>query len=483
MEVRRDVFLAGGYQTAVSTESIDVVNPATEQVIGRIPDCNDNDVVKALAAAHIALKGEEWSNLTATDRAGFLRALADALATKRDEMAELVTSQNGVAIGSSRGSVDKAIASYRYYADVAEAFRFEEFRANQGDHSIIRREPIGVAALIVPWNGPQPLLSWKLAPALVAGCTVVIKPAPETTLDAYLLMDAVRDAGFPPGVINLLPGGRETGAALVRNLDTNKVAFTGSTSAGKEIAEICARQLKPATLELGGKSAAILLDDIELSSFAPMVASVCSPNTGQVCRACTRVLVPHAKYDEAVDMIASSMSSIKVGDPTDPTTQFGPLVSARQRDRVEMFISKGIAEGATIVTGGSRPAELPVGYYLEPTVFSDVTNEMVIAREEIFGPVLVVIPYRDIDEAVSIANDSKYGLGGFVYTSDLERGTDIARRLETGSVGVNNHVMALESPFGGYKDSGIGREMGPEAVNNYIQIKSIYRSGPVPITS
>lgn len=480
MQVRHELFVGGQFERAESTASIEVINPATEQLIGRIPDSSDGDVEHALAAAHAALRDEEWSKLMPSDRASYLRALADALVPRRDEMAELVTSQNGVALTSSRISVDKAIASYRYYAEMAEEYLFEEFRPTQSDHAIVRREPVGVAGLIVPWNGPQPLLAWKLAPALAAGCTVVIKPAPETTLDAYLLMEAVLDAGFPPGVINLVPGGRGTGSALVRNVATNKVAFTGSTVAGKEIAEICGHQLKPATLELGGKSAAILLDDVEISSFAPMVASVCSPNTGQVCRACTRVLVPKKKYEEAVEMVATAMSTINVGDPMDSTTQFGPLVSARQRDRVEGYIAKGVAEGGKIVTGGSRPSSLPVGYYVEPTVFRDVTNDMTVAQEEIFGPVLVVIPYRDVDEAVSIANDSKYGLGGFVYTADLERGTEIARRIETGSIGVNHNAMALESPFGGCKDSGIGREMGPEAIGNYTQIKSIYRPGPPP---
>jgi acyl-CoA reductase-like NAD-dependent aldehyde dehydrogenase len=480
MEEHADIIAGGNSRKASSRSQISVINPATEEVIGKIPDCDETDVATALAAAHSALQGSEWSMLSPHDRASLLRALANVIERDRERFALLVTSQNGVAIGSSRASIEKAVQSYRYYADVADALEIEEIRRSDGNHTIVRREPIGVAGLIVPWNGPQPLLSWKLAPALVAGCTVVIKPAPETTLDAYLLLQASIEAGFPPGVINLLPGGRETGAALVRNTSTNKVAFTGSTEAGRKISEVCGYQLKPATLELGGKSAAIVLEDVEMSTFAPFVATVCSPNTGQVCRACTRILVPKSSYEEAVEVVVSAMREIVVGDPLDAKTQFGPLVSARQRERVEAYIATGKREGAKLVTGGGRPKKLPIGYYVEPTVFSDVSNDMTIAQEEIFGPVLVVIPYESIADAISLANDSNYGLGGFVYTGDLERGTEVARRLETGSVGVNYHAMAIESPFGGYKQSGLGREMGPEAVENYTQMKSIYRAGPPP---
>jgi len=474
-----EIFVGGKRRHSSSNGNISVVNPATEAVIGHIPDSNEADVSVAVDAAHEALDRGDWSRLSPRERAHYLRALAGIIERERETIAAVVTQQNGVAIGNSLASVDKAVASYRYYAVLADDLELEEIRPTQENHAIVRYEPVGVAGLIIPWNGPQPLLAWKLAPALVAGCTVVVKPAPETTLDSYLLVEACDEAGFPPGVVNLVPGGRDTGAALVRNVRTNKIAFTGSTAAGQAIGEICGFQLKPATLELGGKSAAIVMDDVDMTTFAPHVASVCSPNTGQVCRACTRILVPRNRYEEAVDVVAMAMSAVRVGDPMDPTTQFGPLVSGRQRERVEGYIKRGLEEGATLVTGGGRPPDLPVGYYVEPTVFRDVTNDMTIAQEEIFGPVLVVIPYDSVDEAISIANDSKYGLGGFVFTADIERGTDVARRLQTGSVGVNHHVMAIESPFGGYKMSGIGREMGPEGIFTYMQIKSMYLPGEV----
>ena len=302
----------------------------------------------------------------------------------------------------------------------------------------------------------------------------MIKPAPETTLDAYLVMDAIEEAGFPPGVVNLLPGGRETGAALVAHPGVDKVAFTGSTAAGRAIGQVCGAALKPMTLELGGKSAAIVLDDVDPAAFAAVALGICMPNSGQVCRACTRVLVPAGRERDAVEALVEVIRDAPVGDPRDPGTVVGPLVSARQRERVERYIELGVQAGARIVCGGGRPPELERGWYVSPTLFDSVDNRMQIAREEIFGPVLVVIPYRDEDEAIAIANDSEYGLGGYVHTGDLERGLDVARRIETGSVGVNHHAMALEAPFGGYKESGVGREMGPEAITSYQQTKSIY---------
>jgi aldehyde dehydrogenase (NAD+) len=479
-EVRNSIFAGGRFVPAHASAVHAVINPATEEPIGTVPVGDQEDVSRAVGAARAALRDPGWSRTTGAERAWMLRRLADLLEAHRDDLAPLLTRENGLAIGSSRVSVVKTAASYRYYADLAESIQTEEVRASAGAHTLVRREPVGVAALIVPWNGPQSILSWKLGPALAAGCTAVIKPALETTLDGYLLMELVAEAGFPDGVVNLVPGGAQTGAMLVADEGVDKVAFTGSTAAGRQIALTCAQRLIPATLELGGKSAAIVLDDASLADFAPMVVGVCSPNTGQVCRACTRVLVPEFRYDEAVEVIAGAMAAVRVGDPMQPDTVFGPVVSQRQRDRIEEYIAIGLAAGAKLVTGGGRPAGLDRGYYVEPTVFRDVTNDMRIAREEIFGPVVVVLPYRDDDDAVSIANDSDFGLGGFIYTADVERGTDIARRIETGSIGVNHAAMTMEGPFGGYKQSGLGKELGPEGLAAYQNVKSIYRPGNAP---
>ena len=473
------MFIDGLWVPPHGTQVIDVVNPATECVIGRIPAGDALDVDRAVGAARAAFR-TGWRDRPAGERATALRRLADGVERRAEDLALLVARQNGVPISSCRASVAKASSSYRYFATLAEELSDEEARPSANGHTIVREEPLGVAALIIPWNGPQPLLAWKLGPALAAGCTAVVKPAPETTLDALLLMEAVLEAGIPPGVVNLIPGGRETGAALVAHCGVDKVAFTGSTAAGRLIAESCGRDLKPVTLELGGKSAAIVLDDVELEAFRALVVPVCSPNSGQVCRACTRILVPADRYRDAVAVVVDAMSGAAVGDPMDPTTVMGPLVSSRQRDRVEEYIRIGIDDGATLACGGGRPADLPSGYYVQPTVFTDVRNDMRVAREEIFGPVVVVMPYDDEEDALRIANDSEYGLGGFILTGDVERGMALARRVETGSIGVNNPVMAMEAPFGGYKQSGLGREMGPESVAAYRQKKSIYRPDPAP---
>jgi acyl-CoA reductase-like NAD-dependent aldehyde dehydrogenase len=365
---------------------------------------------------------------------------------------------------------------YRYFAGLADELEAEVERSGNGTRTVIRKEPVGVAALIVPWNGPQGSIAWKLAPALAAGCTAVVKPAPETSLDSYILAELVTEAGIPHGVVNIITGGREAGAALVSHPAIGKVAFTGSTVAGKKVALACAEGFKRVTLELGGKSAAVLLDDVDLDAFVPFVASACTPFSGQVCRALTRVLAPRSRYDEVVEAVVEAMRGLKVGDPLDPATRLGPLVSARQRARVENYIKSGQEQGAKLALGGGRPAGFETGYYVEPTVFRDADNDMRIAREEIFGPVLTVIPYKDDQDAIRICNDSDYGLGGAVFTSDTDRGFALARRIESGSVGVNHYALPIDAPFGGVKQSGIGRELGPEGLAAYLETKAIYRT-------
>ncbi len=474
--VADSLFVGGEWVRAGSSARHEVVNPATEDVIGSVLDADGKDVDLAVGAARAALRSTEWRGTTPTRRADYLRSLATALEKRGEDIAILVTRQNGMPIALSRyGNALGPVGWYRYFADLADALELEETRIGAyGTRSMVRREPVGVAALIVPWNGPQALLSWKLGPALAAGCTVVIKPSPETSLDMELFAEAVQEADIPPGVINIVPGGRETGAALVAHEGVDKIAFTGSTAAGQKIAEMCAAQLKPATLELGGKSAAIVLDDVDLDAFLGAAPMLCMPNSGQICNSLTRVLVSRARHDDVVAGLSAALQQIKVGDPFEETTMSGPLVAARQRDRVESYIRIGLEEGAGLVTGGTRHPDFEKGYYMQPTLFANVNNSMRVAREEIFGPVVVVIPYENEEEAISIANDSDYGLAGAVFTRNVEHGIAVARRIETGTVGVNTYAPATDAPFGGRKRSGLGRELGRESVDPYLEYQSIY---------
>jgi aldehyde dehydrogenase (NAD+) len=473
--VQDTLFIGGRLRPAHSSMRIPVVNPATEHAFASIPDADAADVDAAVNAAAAAFRDSGWAQLTPAERAPYIRRLAEIIESRKDELGLLVTRQNGSLFATSPWAQGTATGGYyRYFAALADQLEVETPRSARASGTVVRREPVGVAALIVPWNGPQGAIAWKLGPALAAGCTAVIKPAPETSLDAYILAEAVVAAGIPAGVVNIITGGRETGALLVSHPLVNKVAFTGSTVAGKKVALACAETFKRVTLELGGKSAAILLDDVELSAFAPFVATACSPFSGQVCRALTRVLAPRSRYDEVVDAVVAAMAELTVGDPMDPTTRLGPLVNATQRERVEGYIRTGQDEGAQVAFGGGRPAHLERGFYVEPTVFRAADNGMRIAQEEIFGPVLTVIAYDDDDDAVRIANDSHYGLGGAVFTRDDERGFAMARRIESGSVGVNHYALAVDAPFGGVKQSGIGRELGPDALSAYLEIKSIY---------
>jgi betaine-aldehyde dehydrogenase len=339
----------------------------------------------------------------------------------------------------------------------------------------VTREPIGVVAAIYPWNVPQFTLMMKLAPALIAGCTVVAKPSPETPLDAYLLAEWIKEAGIPDGVVNIVPAGREVGAYLVEHPGVDKVAFTGSTDAGRKIGAACGQRLRPVTLELGGKSAAVILEDADLAATMEGLKLASLMNNGEACAAQTRILAPRSRYDEVADALAAMVGGLSVGDPADYTTEIGPLVARRQQERVENYIRIGQDEGAKVITGGlNRPHDR--GWYVTPTVFGGVSNDMRIAREEIFGPVLALLSYDGEDDAVRIANDSDYGLGGSVWTADVDHGVEIARRIRTGSCGVNMYIMEPATPFGGYKDSGLGRELGPEGLSPYLEYKTIPRT-------
>ena len=471
----RQIHAGGRLLDAHSQRRTPVVNPATEQVIGSVVDGDGEDVDRCVRAADAALRSPAWAATTPGDRAAMIARLASALGRRSEVLAELITAQNGMPISTSRAIHGPVLTGfYEYFAGLARGLVVEEMRTDGRLQAFVRREPVGVCALIAAWNGPQTLVAWKLGPALAAGCTAVVKPAPETTLDAYLLMDAVAEAGIPDGVVNLVTGDAEAGSALVAHPLVSKVAFTGSPQVGQRIAEAAAAGFRRVTLELGGKSAAVLLDDVDLEEFRPFVAAACSPLTGQTCRALTRVLAPRSRYQEVVEAVTAAMRAVPVGDPMDPTTVFGPLVSARQRERVEGYVRVGLAEGARLTTGGGRPRALERGYYFDPTVFRDVDNSMRIAREEIFGPVLTVIPYRDEEEAVRLAGDSEYGLGGGIFTRDPEHGLRVARRIQSGTIGVNGATLPLWAPFGGIRRSGIGRELGPEGLGAYLEYKTIY---------
>ncbi|SOD72143.1 acyl-CoA reductase-like NAD-dependent aldehyde dehydrogenase [Jatrophihabitans sp. GAS493] len=472
------MFIDGAWAPAKGTGRFQVISASTEEVVATAADGSADDVDAAVAAARRAFDDPSgWSTWEPSRRADALERFADAIDKRKDQTARAVTLQMGMP--TMIASLSEAVAPaglLRYYAGLARSAPVEEERVSYtGGKTVVRRVPIGVIGAIIPWNFPQTLTFFKLAPALAAGNTVVLKPAPETILDAYLMAEAAAEAGLPPGVVNLVTGGPDTGRRIVEHPDVDKVAFTGSTRAGRTIGETCGRMLRPVTLELGGKSAVIVLDDADLSTEMEKLFACTLVNSGQTCILGTRILAPRNRYDEVVGAFAALASAMPVGDPFDPATALGPLVSQRQRERVEGYIAAGRTE-ARLIVGGGRPAGLDKGWYVEPTVFADVSNDATIAREEIFGPVLSVIAYDGDDDAIRIANDSEYGLGGSVWSADPERARAVANRIRTGSVGVNYYNIDWFAPFGGVKQSGIGRELGPEGLAGFQQLQSVYYS-------
>ena len=467
-------FIDGGWKSPAGRGQLPVIDANSGQQVGSVPDGSPADIDRAVAAARGALRGA-WGAAPPLERGAVLNRFADALERRIGELSHAVSLQNGMPLQTSE-SVEGAyvVALLRYYAQLATAAQEEDLRASPlGFNTRVRRQPIGVVGAIVPWNYPVVLSMMKIGPALATGCTIVLKPSPGTVLDCYVIAEAAAEAGIPPGVVNWVPGGRELGAYLVSHPDINKIAFTGSTAAGRKIAEVCGRLLRPVSLELGGKSAAIVLDDADMDVFAQGMLFAGFGNNGQTCALSTRVLVPASRYEEVLETLAGVARSLKVGNSLDRDTQIGPLASAEHRERVEAYIAKGKTE-ARLIAGGGRPQDCGDGWFVEPTVFADVSNDATIAREEIFGPVLSVIKYSDEEEAIRIANDSEYGLGGTVWSSDKQRAHEVANRVETGTVGINGYVIDLNAPFGGIKSSGLGRELGPESLAAYQQIKSVY---------
>jgi acyl-CoA reductase-like NAD-dependent aldehyde dehydrogenase len=480
MTINHDkLFIGGEWVPPSSAATIEVRNASTGEVIGFAPEAAEADIDAAVAAARRAFDDPSgWSAWSPTERGAALERLAAELETRATEIGRLVSMQNGMPIALSpliEGMTP--VGTLRYMVSLLATAPVEEETARfLGGDLVIRHEPIGVIAGIVPWNYPQTLSSFKYAPALAAGNAIVLKPSPETVLDSYVFAEAVIAASIPPGVVNIVPGGREIGAYLVQHRDVDKVAFTGSTAAGRQIAEVCGRLLRPVSLELGGKSAAIILDDAELdlAAIGQNLFAATLVNNGQTCYAGTRILAPRSRYAEVVDVFAGFASSLPVGDALDPGTLIGPLVAERQRDRVEGYIAKGISDGARLVTGGRRPKGLDRGWFVEPTIFADVDNKSTIAQEEIFGPVLSIISYTDEDDAIRLANESDYGLGGSVWTTDPARARHVIRRVRTGTMGINGYLPDPAGPWGGVKSSGLGRELGPGAIAAYQNLKTVY---------
>jgi benzoylformate decarboxylase len=468
-------FIGGKWVEPLSSRKLDVISPVTEERILSYPEASTADMDRAVAAAREAFDNGPWPRMAPSERARYLRKVADHLAERLDDIAYSWTLQVGAPIMLTKKLVGQNPTLFNYYAGLAETYPFvDERKRDDGGKVKVVKEPVGVCAAITPWNAPLVLLSYKVAAGLAAGCTIVSKPSPETPLEAYILAECIEKAGLPAGVFNLVPAGRESGDHLVRHAGIDKVAFTGSTAAGKHIAAVCAERLARVSLELGGKSAAILLDDADFKAALPSLMVYTMPITGQVCFSLTRILVPESRKQEFLDLYLGAVSNIKVGDPFDLSTHMGPLTMARQLDRVQGYIAAGRSEGARIACGGGRPKGLTKGYYIEPTVFVDVKPDMKIAQEEIFGPVVSVITYTDDDDAIRKANDSTYGLSGAVFTSNPDRGYAMARRMRTGSVTVNGMIVDPKHPFGGFKQSGMGREGGPEGLDNYIETKTIH---------
>ncbi|MEV2249313.1 aldehyde dehydrogenase [Streptomyces sp. NPDC050147] len=469
------LFIGGELVDPLGKDVIEVVSPHTGQVFARVPHAAPADVDRAVAIARKAFDEGPWPRMTLDERIEIVTRIKDAFALRHEEIARVISSENGTPYTSS--VMVQALAAMMVWDSaltVARNFTYEEARDGALGKILVRREPVGVVAAVVPWNVPQFTAAAKLAPALLAGCPVILKTSPETPLDAYILAEIATEAGLPQGVLSIISADREVSEYLVGHPGIDKVSFTGSVGAGKRVMEVAARNLTRVTLELGGKSAAVILPDADAASAVAGIVPFAWMINGQACVAQTRILVPHSRHDEFAEAFAAAASALKIGDPLDPETELGPLVARRQQQRSLDYIRIGQEEGAKILTGGGRPAGFDQGWYVEPTLFGGVDNSMRIAREEIFGPVICLLPYGDEDEAVKIANDSEYGLSGSVWTADTERGIDIARRVRTGTYSVNTFSLDMLGPFGGYKNSGLGREFGPEGYGEYFEHKMIH---------
>ncbi len=469
------LYIGGRWVPPREDGRIEVVSAHSEAVIMAVAEATEADMDDAVAAARRAFDQGPWPRLTPAERAQWLRKLSDALRPRQPELSRAWVDQIGALAAAAPFVIDAGRFWFDFYAELSATYPFERRSKSfdgQGE-ALVVREPVGVVAAIAPWNNPFGIMTGKIAPALLAGCAVVMKPAPETPIEAYIIAEAAEAVGLPEGVINLAPSHRQAADHLVRHAGVDKVSFTGSVLAGRRIASVCGDRLARCTLELGGKSAAIVLDDCDIASVAKTLASTITLSAGQVCATLSRAIVSRRRHDELVEAVRAEMAAIRVADPYDPQAMMGPLAMERQRARVEEYVGIGKAEGASLAYGGGRPADLPRGFYVEPTLFTGVAGGMRIAQEEIFGPVLSVLAYGDEDEAVRIANDSAFGLYGAVFTADPERAYRIARGVRTGTVAHNGFRFDPTVPFGGFKQSGLGREGGAEGLSSFTELKSI----------
>ena len=472
------LFIDGAWVAPSTPSTIDVIDSGTEEVYFAVAEAQPADIDRAVTAARRAFDEGPWPALSHGERAEYLRRIGDGLRERAEDIGQIWPRESGALYQVARRSAAGIAGVFDSYAGLADTFTFEEEAQPQmGKFGLLVREPVGVVGAIIPWNAPLSLITYKVAPALLAGCTVVLKCSPEAPGDAYVVAEVAERAGLPAGVLNVVTADRDVSELVVRDPRVDKLTFTGSTAAGRRIAALCGERIARCTLELGGKSAAIVLDDMDLEDAAATLAGAECMLSGQVCSSLTRIVVPRHRHDELAEALATAFSKVRVGDPFDSSTQMGPLVSQRQRDRVEGYIAKGQAEGATLVSGGGRPRGLDRGYYVEPTVFANVDNSSTIAQEEIFGPVLAVVPAEDEEDAVAVANDTIYGLNASVFTRDVDRAREVARRLRSGTVGHNAFRTDFSIAFGGFKQSGIGREGGTEGLLPFLETKTVILEG------
>jgi aldehyde dehydrogenase (NAD+) len=475
-----DRFFIGGQWVAPSSDAtIDVIDSGTEDLYFTVAEAKEADMARAITAARVAFDEGPWPRMSHVERADYLRALGAGLATRAEAIGQIWPRESGVLHRIALAVGSGAAGTFDYYAGLADTYAWEEVaQPSAPGFGLIVREPVGVVGAIIPWNAPLGLISYKVAPALIAGCTVVLKSSPEAPGEAYLLAEVAEEIGLPAGVLNVVTADREVSELLVRDHGVDKITFTGSTAAGRRIASICGERIARCTLELGGKSAAVILDDSDLGSTARRIAQAECMISGQVCSSLTRIVVTQSRHDELVEALVDAFSQVRVGSPFDDDSQMGPLAARRQRDRVLGYIEKGVSEGATLATGGGRPKHLDRGWFVEPTVFSNVENSSTIAQEEIFGPVLSVIPAKDEKDAISIANDTIYGLNASVFTADADRARQVAGQLRSGTVGHNSFRTDFSIAFGGFKQSGLGREGGTEGLLPFLETKTVILEQP-----